>query len=191
MDTSTVIGIVVGVLVVVAVVVALLALRRRRTAQLRDRFGPEYERTTTASGRRDGERHLTDVADRRDSLEIVPLDAVARERYQERWTGVQAAFVERPGESVDDADRLVTDVMRDRGYPVDDVDQRADLLAADHPEVVEHYRGAQDARRRHHDAGGSATTEELRRAMVHYRELFDRLAGEGTERPDVAVTRQP
>jgi hypothetical protein len=95
---------------------------------------------------------------------------------------VQSEFVDRPGPAVDEADALVNDVMRERGYPVDDFDTRAEMVAADHPHVVEDYRHATDARRRYLDAGDTASTEELRRAMVHYRSLFERLVG-GEETP--------
>jgi hypothetical protein len=92
---------------------------------------------------------------------------------------VQSDFVDQPGRALDEADRLVTDVMKDRGYPVHNFSERAELVAADHPQVVEHYRAAHAARQRHtpsHDgASGGADTEELRQAFVHYRALFEEL----------------
>jgi hypothetical protein len=88
---------------------------------------------------------------------------------------VQSEFVDRPGSALDDADRLVTDVMHDRGYPVEDFGERAELVAADHPQVVEHYRAAHAARQAHRGHPGDSDTEELRQAFVHYRALFDEL----------------
>jgi hypothetical protein len=88
---------------------------------------------------------------------------------------VQSEFVDRPGPALDKADRLVTDVMRDRGYPVEDFSERAELMAADHPQIVEHYRAAHAVRHAHHGNSGASDTEELRQAFVHYRALFDEL----------------
>ena len=173
---STIVWIIVGIVVVVLIVLAALAMRSRSRARLQERFGPEYEREVTARGsERDAARHLSNVADRRDQLDIRPLDRTARDRYTRRWEAVQSEFVDRPGGALDEADRLITDVMRDRGYPVDDFSERAELVAADHPQVVEHYRAAHAARRNHQGRPGAVDTEELRQAFVHYRALFDEL----------------
>ena len=173
---STIVWIIIGVVVVAVIVVAALAIRSRSRAQLQERFGPEYDRAVTARGsERDAARHLSNVADRRDKLDIRPLDRTARDRYTRRWEAVQSDFVDRPGGALDEADRLITDVMRDRGYPVDDFSERAELVAADHPQVVEHYRAAHAARRDHQGQPGAVDTEELRQAFVHYRALFDEL----------------
>ena len=173
---STIVWIIVGIVVVVVIVLAVLAMRSRSRARLQERFGPEYEREVTARGsEREAARHLSNVADRRDQLDIRPLDRTARDRYTRRWEAVQSDFVDRPGGALDEADRLITDVMRDRGYPVDDFSERAELVAADHPQVVEHYRAAHAARRNHQGRPGAVDTEELRQAFVHYRALFDEL----------------
>ncbi|MBA2474240.1 MAG: hypothetical protein H0V41_19140 [Pseudonocardiales bacterium] len=173
---STIGWIILGIVVVAAIVVAALVMRSRSRAKLQERFGPEYEREVTARGsERDAARHLSDVADRRDQLEIRPLDRTARERYTRRWEAVQSEFVDQPGGALDEADRLITDVMRDRGYPVEDFGERAELVAADHPQVVEHYRAAHTARRNHQGSPGAVDTEQLRQAFVHYRALFDEL----------------
>ncbi len=121
---------------------------------------------------RDAEQHLSEVADRRDRRDIRQLEPAARDRYTRRWEAVQAEFVDRPGPALDKADRLVTDVMRDRGYPIEDFSERAELVAADHPQVVEHYRAAHAVRHAHHGNSGASDTEELRQAFVHYRALF-------------------
>jgi hypothetical protein len=188
MSTST--WILIGIaIVILLIVVGLLVARQRKdkTEQLRERFGPEYDRAVEEQGReRDAQKHLADVAERRDSLDIRPLEPASRERYLRRWDVVQSEFVDRPGPAVDEADALVNDVMRERGYPVDDFDTRAEMVAADHPHVVEDYRHATDARRRYLDAGDTASTEELRRAMVHYRSLFERLVGGNEARADSA-----
>lgn len=173
---NTVGWIVLGIAVVAVVVLAVVAMSWRNRAGLQQRFGPEYERAVSARGsERDAARHLRDVADRRDQLEIRHLEPAARDRYSRRWEAVQTDFVDQPGRALDEADRLVTDVMRDRGYPVHDFSERAELVAADHPQVVEHYRAAHAARHNHHGQPGAVDTEELRQAFVHYRALFDEL----------------
>ncbi|MDQ2883428.1 MAG: hypothetical protein M3Y48_20275 [Actinomycetota bacterium] len=171
-----ILGVVIVIVVVAVIVAAALAMRSRGRARLQERFGPEYEREVAARGsERDAARHLSDVADRRDQLAIRPLDRTARDRYTRQWETVQSDFVDRPSGALDEADRLITDVMRDRGYPVEDFGERAELVAADHPQVVEHYRAAHAARRDHQGSPGAVDTEELRQAFVHYRALFDEL----------------
>lgn len=168
-------------LVVVAVVVlALYASKGRRRAGLRERFGPEYDRTVERVGdRREAETELAELVDRRDALDIRDLDATEAAGYRTEWEVVQARFVDEPSAAVNDADALLTTVMRQRGYPVDDFDERAALIATDHPEVVDHYRAA-------HSLPGDAGTEDLRQAFVHYRSLFEVLVGplDGAEEQD-------
>jgi hypothetical protein len=171
-----------AVVIVVALVV-LSARRNRRRAALRERFGPEYEHAVRQSkDRRAVEQHLEEVAHKRDTLDIHDLPAEAAARYRARWEQTQARFVDEPGQAVADADSLVTAVMRDRGYPIEDFDDRAALVATDHPDVVQHYRSAHDAYARHLKTG-SADTEDLRQAFVHYRALFSELTrtAPGTE----------
>ncbi|MBV9011270.1 MAG: hypothetical protein JO272_04345 [Pseudonocardiales bacterium] len=173
---DTIAWIVVGIAAVAIIVLAVVAASWRRRAMLQERFGPEYDREVALRGsERDAARHLSDVANRRDQLDIRRLEPMARDRYTRRWAAVQTEFVDQPGLALDEADRLVTDVMRDRGYPVEEFGERADLIAADHPEIVKHYRAAHAARRDHHGHPGTVGTEEMRQAFVHYRALFDEL----------------
>jgi len=173
---NTVGWIVLGIAIVAVIVLVLIAARWRNRANLQERFGPEYEREVAMRGsERDATRHLRDVADRRDQLDIRRLEPTARDRYTRRWEAVQTEFVDRPGHALDEADRLVTDVMRDCGYPVEDFGERAELVAADHPQIVQHYRAAHAAREAHHGHPGDVGTEELRQAFMHYRALFDEL----------------
>jgi len=175
------------VLIVIAavVVLALLAWRMvagRRTSRLRDRFGPEYERTLDDSkNRREAEAVLSEREKRRDSLEIVPLAPGARERYRARWTELQAQFVDSPQAAVAGADTLIQDAMRDRGYPVEDFEQRADDVSVDHPQVVEDYR--EGHRLAQASADGKGSTEDLRQAMRHYRALFLELVDGDADEP--------
>lgn len=180
MNTAVVVAIIIGIVVLTAAVLfAIWNARRRRRANLQQRFGPEYAREVQARGsEREADQHLSEVADRRDRLDIRQLEPADRDRYTQRWEAVQAEFVNRPGPALDEADRLVTDVMRDRGYPVEDFSERAELVAADHPRVVEHYRAAHAVQQTHHGNSGSSDTENLRQAFVHYRELFAELVRE-------------
>jgi hypothetical protein len=175
---STVIWVLVVVLVVIAVAaVAFLlipsATQRRR---LRERFGPEYERAVVEAGdRRSAERRLATTAKRRESLDIRPLSERERKSFVARWNEIQSDFVDRPASATDRAEMLIIDVMRSRGYPIEDFDSRADLLAADFPQVVENYREAHALRKRNREPDADADTEELRTALVRYRALFERL----------------
>jgi hypothetical protein len=168
---------VVAIAVVVAVMLA--AARRTRTSELRNRFGPEYDRTVTETDdRRSAERELIARRERVEHLDIRPLDATARQRYLAEWNDVQARFVDDPRMSLVRADQLVELVMRERGYPMDDFEQRAADISVDHPGVVDHYRAAHAVSE---DAGvDRADTEDMRQGFVHYRELFADLLGEPT-----------
>lgn len=176
MSTGVITGIVIAAVVVV-VLLAVVAWQARRTKTLRSRFGPEYDQTVQdADSRRRAERDLQERAKRRDELEIRDLSPAAAQRYQEQWLNVQQQFVDTPAQSVHDAQALVTTVMRERGYPTESEDERAAMLSVDHSEVMDNYRSATDIDGR--GQAGTATTEELRQAMQHYRTLFDRLLGE-------------
>ena len=178
MDTWVWIVIAVAAVVVLAVLAAWLAARRRRTGRLQEQFGPEYERTVEESGaRRRAEAELEERRERRAALDVRPLAPAARDRYLERWRVVQERFIDDPGGAVSDADHLVNQVMRERGYPVeDDFERRAADVSVDHPHLVENYRAAYAVAGA--NARGEASTEELRQAVVHYRSLFDELLGE-------------
>jgi hypothetical protein len=160
-------------LVVVIVIVGVIAWRagqRRRSQRLQERFGPEYDRTLETAGKKsDAEAELVARQQRVESLEIKPLDDTDRERFRERWRVVQALFVDDPPSAVGQADVLIGDVMRARGYPVGDFDQRAADVSVNHPQVVEHYRTAHDIAAK--QRAGAGDTEQLRQAIVHYRAL--------------------
>jgi hypothetical protein len=173
--------IIVAALAVVAIVV-WQAMRERRTRALRGRFGPEYDRAVEGSeSKRSAESELAARADRRDQLEIMPLAPGARERYAVEWQRVQARFVDDPEGAVRESDLLIQRVMSDRGYPMDDFDQRAADISVDHPRVVENYREGNRLARA--SSLGDGTTEDLRRAMRHYRALFDELLEEASDAP--------
>jgi cytoskeletal protein RodZ len=173
MDT----GLLVAILIVVAVLVVVLAFfaaRQRRSRKLRDQFGPEYDRTVAEAGdRKQAEARLEERTARRQRLDIVALDPADRERYVEAWRQTQARFVDEPAEATREADRLITAVMRQRGYPIDDFEQRAADISVDHPQVVDDYRAAQAIAAANERS--EASTEDLRQALVHYRSLFEEL----------------
>jgi hypothetical protein len=170
--------------IIVAIVVVLIlaavfavAQRRRRTQALQGRFGPEYDRTIErADSRRQAEAELREREERRAQLDIRPLSAASRERFASSWEMTQRRFVDDPTGAVSEAHRLVIAVMRERGYPMDDFDQRAADISVDHPQLVENYRAAHGISER--SEAGQASTEELRQAALHYRSLFDELLGD-------------
>jgi hypothetical protein len=171
-----VIAVVVVVIVLLAVVVAASMMRQKRSERLKDQFGPEYEHTVEkAGGQRAAERELLARERKHNKLDIKELAPESRVRYVEAWGVTQAGFVDNPSKSVGDADRLVTEVMRERGYPVDDFEQRAADVSVDHPKVVEHYRAAHILHLAQEQ--GEIGTEAQREALVHYRALFERLVG--------------
>jgi hypothetical protein len=173
METWQWVVIVVAVLALVALAAVALTAKRRSN-RLRERFGPEYDRTIERSeNRKDAELDLRERARHREELDIRPLSRAACERYAHEWELIQQRFVDHPAQAVAEADSLLTLVMRERGYPVDDFDARADVISVDHPGVVEDYRQARTMRDR--SADGAATTEDLREALVRYRSLFDAL----------------
>jgi hypothetical protein len=179
------------ILIIVAVVVIAgaiwYALSRRRTTALRNTFGPEYDRSVNeADSRRRAESELEQRRERREQLDIRPLTAAARTRYEERWREIQLRFVDDPGGAVADADQAVILVMRERGYPMDDFEQRAADISVDHPKVVQNYRAAHGiALANDH---GAASTEDLRQATVYYRSLFEELLG-ADQNGDAQVAR--
>jgi hypothetical protein len=173
MDTILWIIIALAVVLVVVVVVALLTGRHRRQ-HLQERFGSEYDRTVEgADRRREAERELREREARHDELDLRPLSDAARQRYTQQWQEMQSGFVDRPQVAVADADRLITDLMRERGYPVDDFDTRSELVSVDHPDVVENYRTAHSIAVR--TVEGRTSTEDLRQAVISYRALFEEM----------------
>ena len=169
--------IVIAVVAVVIVIGAIAAwMQQKRRSELKERFGSEYDRTVSEGGdRRAAEKDLADRERKRERLDIVPLSPEAQAKYSESWRQVQGQFVDDPADAVNEADGLVTNVMRDRGYPIDDFDQRAEDISVDHPEVVQNYRAAHDVYVKASNGDGGASTEDLRQGFVHYRALFTEL----------------
>jgi hypothetical protein len=161
-------------LILIAGIAVWFVLRHRRSRNLRDRFGPEYDRVVRQEGNvRRGEGVLEFREKRREDLHIRPLSDVDHRSFAMRWNAVQGQFVDDPEGSVEKADQLLNEAMRARGYPVSDFDEQVDLISVDHPVVVENYRAAHALASTR--AQGQVTTEGLRKAMVHYRTLFDEL----------------
>lgn len=167
---------VIGILLVAAAVVAVLVWRttqQRRTDQLRHHYGVEYDHTERQLGRRRAEQELLSREKRVEQLDIRPLTPAQRTQFTDEWRRVQAQFVDDPDTAVAQGDRMVEDVMKTRGYPLADFDQRIADLSVHHAGVVQNYRAAREIATRQRQ--GQATTEDLRRAMVYYRELFEDL----------------
>jgi len=169
-------------IVAVVGVVAWQALARRRSSRLQERFGPEYNRlVNSADSKRDAESELHAREERRRRLDIQPLSEASRDRYLRDWQTVQAQFVDDPRGAVATADSLIQSVMAERGYPVEDFEQRTSDISVDHPRVVENYR--EGHRLAQASANGDESTEDLRQAMRHYRALFDELLEADRDEP--------
>jgi len=181
------IAIIVAVIVVVVGGVVAFYLRQRRTQNLRQHFGPEYDRAVAEGGDRSkAETKLLERTERVKKFNLRPLTPEDKARYTQQWDRVQAHFVDAPAGAVTEADQLIGDIMAIRGYPVGDFDQRAADISVDHPVVTQNYRSAHDIALR--QAKGQAGTEDLRRAMIHYRALFEDLVN---ERKETVVERKP
>lgn len=178
MSTTELIAVIALGVILVAGLAALILLRKRRTGRLRSQFGgTEYDDAVKEGGsRRQGEAGLQKRTDRVESFHVQPLAPGDRERFEDSWQKIQARFVDRPGGAVAEADQLLRDVMSTRGYPISDFEQRAADISVYHPLVVKNYRTAHEIAAQ--QTTGSATTEDLRQAMIHYRTLFGELVSE-------------
>lgn len=178
MDQTAII--IIAVVIIVLCIVGFLLMQRRRTANLQSSFGPEYDRALRETGdKRKAEAELQERQKRVEKLSIRPLDSGQRERFIGEWQRIQAEFVDNPDNSIRDADILLQDVMSARGYPVKNFEQVAADISVDHPTVVQHYRAAHEIAAKH--AHGEGDTEDLRKAMINYRALFDELVTDGSE----------
>jgi hypothetical protein len=174
MSNETLMMIAIVVVAVVVVVAVWMVFRRRKTAALRARFGPEYDHVLhSASTPAEAERELLNRQSRVEKFSIRPLTREDAERFSAAWKRVQTQFVDDPRAAVIEADRLIADVMRGRGYPLDDPNRVIDDLSVDHAHVINRYRAGREIVARHEK--GQASTEDLRQAMVHFRALFDEL----------------
>lgn len=177
------------ILAVIVVIVAAIGfwLQRRRSDRLRQHFGPEYDRAVADDGgRRRAEAKLEERAERVKKYHLRPLTAEDKARFTGEWERVQAHFVDAPAGAVAEADQLLGDIMATCGYPMGDFEQRAADISVEHPVVTQNYRAAHDIAVR--QAKGQASTEDLRRAMIHYRALFDDLVSEPKQN---VVDRRP
>ncbi len=177
MSTGAIIGIIIAVIVVVAIVVVAMAVMRR--ARLRRQFGPEYDRLAQQKGSRQADAELSARQKRVEALGIHELSPDQQASYSGDWTAVQERFVDTPADAVAAADTLIWSVMRDRGYPANDRNASMEALSVHHAHSLEGYRQTQEVRPE------TATTEQLREAMIRYRALFEDLTGlkEGSVEP--------
>ncbi len=174
MDTTTLVITVILVLVILGALIGMSSARRRRSEKLHEHFGPEYDHTVQTMG--DEKKAQTALNERQkhvEALNIRPLSAAERERYLAEWTAVQSKFVDEPGQAIVDADRLITEVMQVRAYPVSDFEQRAADISVNYPKLVSNYRAARVIADKNKVL--PADTEELRQAMIYYRSLFEEL----------------
>jgi hypothetical protein len=187
MSTGAIVGIIVAVIIVAAIVLLVPPLLRQM--RMRRQFGPEYDRLAKELGSRKAAAELTARQRRVDALGIHPLTTEQQASYGGEWTTVQERFVDAPAAAVSAADTLIWDVMRDRGYPADDRNASIEALSVYHARPLDGYRQTQDIRT------DSASTEELRTAMISYRTLFQDLidvpAAQGAFGRRAAVPAEP
>ncbi|MEU5724307.1 hypothetical protein ABZ783_21090 [Micromonospora sp. NPDC047738] len=178
------------IVLVVLAALAAVAVRAGRRRALKQRFGPEYDRVVAEQDSRGAaERELRERERRHAELQLTPLAPESRARYAAAWEELQVRFVDSPGETVGDADELVTRLIADRGYPTGDFDDQIAHLSVEHARTLAHYRDAHEIRLRHER--GEASTEELRQALVHYRALFADLLGADPVGHQPPAQRQP
>jgi hypothetical protein len=171
---ATWIWVVIAIVAVAVIALVAVGAGKRRTAVLRGRFGPEYDRAVENRGdRRAGEADLRAREKQRAQFDVKPLPEAVRLRFAGEWRDVQEQFVDQPEQAVTAADTLITRVMEARGYPMKDFDAQAELVSVDHPDTVENYRFAHAVRQR--SETHQASTEDLREALLRYRSLFDEL----------------
>jgi hypothetical protein len=174
MDSQLIIIIGIAVLVAILAAAAGIYAKKMRSRRLKAKFGPEYDQTVERAHNREvAETELQERERRVKRFHIVPLSMQDSSRYREEWTAVQGRFVDDPKSAVEEAHQLVHKVMTKRGYPVTSFDQAAADLSVEYPRVVAHYRAA--SRIAENNRKGSAETEELRKALVYYRFLFEEL----------------
>jgi hypothetical protein len=165
---------VVVILVIMGAIMAPRFARRRKSQKFQNKYGPEYDHTVqTAGNEKKAQAELAGRQKHMDTLNIRPLSMSERERYQAEWTGIQAKFVDQPGQATIEADHLIMEVMKVRAYPVSDFDQRAADISVNYPTLVSNYRAAREIAIKNEKH--SANTEELRQALIYYRSLFDEL----------------
>jgi hypothetical protein len=165
------------VLFALGTLAVIMLMRKRRSQELRNKYGSEYEHTLKEAGdQRRAEKELEAREKRVKSFKLRDLSPEQHRLFSERWRSLQGLFVDEPSRAVKEADFLVRDAMNARGYPVGNFEQRAADISVDHPRVVKNYRGANEIVQR--NARGEATTEDLRVVMIYYRELFEDLLGE-------------
>ena len=184
---ATWIWVVIAIAVVIVVGLAVVGAGKRRTAVLRDRFGPEYDRAVENSDdRRAAEAGLRAREKQRAQFDVKPLPEATRLRFASDWRDVQERFVDQPAQAAAAADTLITRVMEAQGYPMKDFDAQAELVSVDYPDTVENYRFAHAVQQRAQTQ--QASTEDLREALLRYRSLFDELLRpEGNDGTDVTV----
>ena len=183
--------VVVGVIAVVALVIVLAVVwvvtrqrNRRKTEELRGRFGSEYDLALREHGSRArAEAALMERVQRVNRMTIRTLSIEERDGFLEEWETIQARFIDHPRGAVTEADELINSILKARGYEGGPFDRRIADLSVHHASLVEPYRRANGVTV---GAGrNEVTTEELRSAMLLYRALIEELL-----QTDAPVTRR-
>lgn len=182
MDTTNTMTIVLAVIVafIIGGLLGAMFNRQRRTKRLQEKFGPEYEHTLNEIGdKRQAEKELEARIDHVKALQIRPLSGEEVNRYTTEWRATQAEFVDEPLFAIQKADRIIREVMKAKGYPVEDFEQRVADISVDYPDLVTNYRGLHLIAVKEEDE--HVSTEEMRKAMVHGRALFENLVNQDAQ----------
>ena len=183
MNNTYLIIAVVLVLVILGLIMGAIFSRRQRSKKFQNKYGPEYDRTVESAGNeKKAQAELNERQKHVNTLNIRPLSVTERERYQAEWTAIQAKFIDQPGQATVEADHLIMEVMKVRAYPVSDFEQRAADISVSYPALVSNYRAAREIAIKNEQH--SASTEELRKAVIYYRSLFDELLKDETVVPE-------
>jgi len=186
MDTTNTAVTILAVVIafVIGGMLGMLMNRRQRTKRLQDKFGPEYERTVSEIGdTRQAENDLEARLNHVKALDIRPLSADEIDRFTHDWQLTQAEFVDEPLAALQKSDRLIREVMKTKGYPVEDFEQRVADISVDYPDLVADYRGLHLIALK--GANEDVSTEEMRQAMIHGRALFENLVNKETDLEDM------
>jgi hypothetical protein len=176
---TTLIVLIIAVLIVIGLV-SMVVARRERSKRLEEHFGPEYERAMSEIGdQTQAEKELEKRIAHKKELNIRPLSAEEVNRYGLQWQDIQRDFVDEPLTALQKADQLIQEVMRLKGYPVEDFEERAALISVDYPQLVADYRGMHSIAVK--QVKDQVSTEDMRQAIVHARSLFESLIRQAPE----------
>jgi hypothetical protein len=177
MPSGAILAIVIGCLLIALAAGAAVALEVRMMTTRRQ-FGPEYDQLAGQLGQRRARAELIARKRRVAKLNLAPLPADRRSHYSTEWASAQERFVDDPARAVSTAAELVLGVATERGYQADDRERLLADLSVTHPRRLANYQRAEETAAN----AESASTEDLRQALLWYRGMFRDLADSGKAR---------